>query len=194
MPKVKTLLVILLVITFSFSLLGCGLITSRTASTDEVVETGGQVPEWLLLSHRSIASEENDLDAIDENDEADEAVGGVDEDDGVTAESGQTEQATSEVAQAAETGSSGNTQQQAPSSSNDKAKDDTPKPGTREYNAWFAANRARGEYDPIYYRWYTQTNGGSIPFEKWKELQEEKDSNDSIDTDWFDGSPSGWGS
>lgn len=157
MPKVKTLLVVLLVITFAFSLLGCGLITSRTTSTDEVVEMGGQVPEWLLLSHRSIASEESDMDddlaAIDEDDndeERDEAVGGVDAD---TADSSQTEQASSEVAQAAESGSSEGTQQQQESSSQQQESsggstfDDLVakiKPGTSAYNDYLQ-HREPGE-------------------------------------------------
>jgi|GEM_PF-5969353 len=148
MPKVKTLFVILLVITFSFSLLGCGLVTSRTASTDEVVETGGQVPEWLLLSHRSIASEEND---IDEDEETGEAVNGVDEDEDVTADSSQTEQTTSEVAQAAESRQTEGTQhqtsqQQEPAPSGDPVKDivDRIVPGTREYNEYLQ-KRKQGE-------------------------------------------------
>ncbi|MGM0653049.1 MAG: hypothetical protein ACQES4_09770, partial [Bacillota bacterium] len=127
MPSIKALSFALLVIALSFSLIGCGIINSFTSSTDEVVEVGGQVPEWLQLSHRSIASEDNDreddLAAIDEEDEeeeeeeTDQAVGGVDEEDEVTADSAngdteQNEQATSEVAQAAETGSSESTEQQ----------------------------------------------------------------------------------
>jgi len=187
MPKVKTLLVILLVITFSFSLLGCGLITSRTASTDEVVETGGQVPEWLLLSHRSIASEENDLDAIDENDEADEAVGGVDEDDGVTAESGQTEQATSEVAQAAETGSSGNTQQASSGSTSTSGKSEKQQfleslqPGSRQYLVYLN-NRKHGE---------SKEEFVDRMFEE-AEKAAEKEKEDSLGFDDRE-SPSGWG-
>ena len=157
MPKVKTLFVILLVITFSFSLLGCGLVTSRTASTDEVVETGGQVPEWLLLSHRSIASEVNDIDddraVIDEEDEeeVDEAVSGLDDNDGATADSSQNGQASSEVAQAAESRQTEGTQhqtsqQQEPAPSGDPVKDivDRIVPGTREYNEYLQ-KRKQGE-------------------------------------------------
>ena len=205
MPKVKALLVVLLVIAFSFSLLGCGLITSRTASTDEVVEMGGQVPEWLLLSHRSMASEESDIDddlaAIDEeneDEEADEAVGGVDEDDGVAAgsasgDSDQTEQTTSEVAQAAETGSSGSTQQQETASSGSAdSSSSEPKPGSREYMAWFAANRAQGEYDKRMLEWFA--SGSSERYDRWvKNKEEEESKSGGMDSDWFEGSPSGWG-
>lgn len=192
MPKVKTLLVILFVIAFSFSLLGCGLITSRTASTDEVVETGGQVPEWLLLSHRSIASEENDIDdelaAIDEEDEeTDEAVGGVDEDDGVTAESGQTEQATSEVAQAAETGSSGSTQQASSGSTSTSGKSEKQQfleslqPGSREYLVYLN-NRKHGE---------SKEEFVDRMFEEAKKAAE-KEKEESLGFEDRE-SPSGWG-
>jgi len=186
MPKVKTLFVILLVITFSFSLLGCGLVTSRTASTDEVVETGGQVPEWLLLSHRSIASEVND---IDEDEETGEAVNGVDEDEDVTADSSQTEQTTSEVAQAAESRQTEGTQhqtsqQQEPAPSGDPVSDIVAKivPGTREYNQYLQ-----------------DRNQGETP-EQWVErkLKEQQDAAEQEGNagHWFDdagtGGPANW--
>lgn len=186
MPKVKTLFVILLVITFSFSLLGCGLITSRTASTDEVVETGGQIPKWLHLSHRSMASD--DLAATVEEDEGEES----DEDDGVTAESDQTEQATSEVAEAAETGSSESTQQQQPSSDQEQESsggstfDDMVAkivPGTREYNYYLQHRLDRHETPEEFLRRAL----------KEKEEAEKEESQGSMMGNW-DHSPSGWGS
>ena len=185
MPKVKTLFVVLLVITFSFSLLGCGLITSRTASTDEVVETGGQIPEWLLLSHRNIASEESDVDdelaAIDEDEEEKD----------VSAESGQTEQATSEVAQAAETGSSESTQQEQTSSDQQQESsggstfDDMVAkmvPGNPEYNYYLQHRKDRNETPEEFLRRAL----------KAKEEAEKEESKGSMMDGW-NHSPSGWG-
>ncbi len=97
MPKIKALIMFSLVIALSFSLIGCGLIASQSTETEEVIETGGQVPGWLLLSHRSVESPESEIDdelaAIDEDEEVEEV-----EEDEIT------------VAEAAE-GSSQSTQQ-----------------------------------------------------------------------------------
>ncbi len=148
MPKVKTLVFTLFVIALSFSLIGCGMLTSFTSSSEEVVEVGGQIPEWLLLSHRSIASEESDIDdelaAIDEDEE--------EKKEDVTADSDQTEQATSEVAQAADSGSAGYTQEE-PSGSNDSGSPELSEkqqllenmvPGKREH-LLYLQNKKSGE-------------------------------------------------
>lgn len=194
MPSIKALSLALLVIALSFSLIGCGIITTFTSSTDEVVEVGGQVPEWLQLSHRNIASEdsngEDDLDTIDE----DEAVGGADEDDGVTADSangdtGQTEQATSEVAQAAESGSSESTQQEPSGSSDSGSSGDSEfdnlvaklVPGTPEYNHYLQHRKDRHETPEQFVRRAL----------KAKEEADKEDSNGSFMGDFDSHSPTG---
>lgn len=78
MPKHKTLIVFAVVIAFSFSLIGCGLLTLRSTGPDEVAGIGGDLPEWLLLAHRGaegpgsergndpleIADDENETDTV----------------------------------------------------------------------------------------------------------------------------------
>jgi hypothetical protein len=80
MPKVKTLLITVLVIAFALSLTGCGMLLSRRAEPELAASLDGELPGWLLLSHRSeetFAAEPNLKDPAEDEDE----------DDGVTAPS-----------------------------------------------------------------------------------------------------------
>ena len=52
MLKFKTFLTLTIIVVFSFSLIGCGLLTSRSAEPVEEVSEG-ELPEWLLLAYRA---------------------------------------------------------------------------------------------------------------------------------------------
>lgn len=72
MPRIKAFLVLTLLVMFSFSLFGCELIAGLTPGPEEVM-TGqeGDLPEWLLLAHRSDESAiiDNDDDDLDDDSE-----------------------------------------------------------------------------------------------------------------------------
>ena len=51
MPRIKTFLVLVVLLIFSFSLIGCGLLSSRSAGPEEVSGEGEDLPEWLLLAY-----------------------------------------------------------------------------------------------------------------------------------------------
>lgn len=86
MLKVKALLITLLVLTLAVSLVGCGLIASRSTGPDETEPGGreGELPEWLLLAHRSVEGAGVNDDPLlpkerEEEEEADEAEEEADE-------------------------------------------------------------------------------------------------------------------
>jgi hypothetical protein len=86
MPKIKTFLLLTLVLVFSISLFGCGLFSSDTAAPEELTGQDGELPEWLLAAHREVEIEGTEItDDLPEEDDL--AIGGTDEDDGVTAPS-----------------------------------------------------------------------------------------------------------
>jgi hypothetical protein len=58
MNRVKTLLLISMVITTSFLVIGCGLINTWSASSEERLDLQDHLPEWLTLAHRVQAAEE----------------------------------------------------------------------------------------------------------------------------------------
>lgn len=64
MPRLKTLIMFLLVTTLSFALIGCSLIASRSTGPEEVAGSSGELPGWLLLAHRSAESPGNNDDEI----------------------------------------------------------------------------------------------------------------------------------
>ncbi len=188
MPKVKTLLITVLVIAFALSLTGCGMLLSRRAEPELAASLDGELPEWLLLSHRS----ENTFEADDllnpkdtaNDEEADEtAIGGVDEDDGVTPPSSDQTASTQPAPSS--------TPSATPSSS---SVDKSPKPGERNYLAWFAANGAKPPFDEAMLKWYGAT-GGNGSYADWKKAEDAKEAAGgdwSIDFTKTD-SPSGWG-
>jgi hypothetical protein len=142
MPKVKTLLITVLVIAFAFSLTGCGMLLSRRAEPELTASLDAELPEWLLLSHRSeetFVAEEEVLNPKDPEEEEEEiAIGGSDEDDGVTAPSSD-QVASSQPAQSSTPSSN--------SESSDSSIFETPQPGTREYLIWFSETGGQGSYE-----------------------------------------------
>ena len=68
MPKIKTLLMLSMVMGLSLSLLGCGLLTSSNADPEITAGQEGVLPEWLLADHRSLSvdipDEQNDDEAV----------------------------------------------------------------------------------------------------------------------------------
>jgi len=145
MPKVKTLLITVLVIAFALSLTGCGMLLSRRAEPELAASLDGELPEWLLLSHRSEESFAADevLNPKDSEEEEEEeiAIGGADEDDGVTAPSSE-QVASTQPAPSSSSGSS--------SSGNESSSSsifETPQPGTREYLVWFSETGGQGSYE-----------------------------------------------
>ena len=162
MPKIKTLLVVLLVLLFGISLTGCGLLGSRSPETVIDASLDGELPGWLLLSHRNevdpnaeIEEVANPKDPLEEEEEPDDlAIGGVDEEDAVTAPPASP-----------------------PASSGSSSTAQVPQPGSKEYMAWFAYNGAKGTYNPRYLEWFNETRG-SASYEAWlkaKEAEEEQE-------------------
>ena len=189
MPRIKTLVVLTLVLLFGFSLAGCGLLASRSPETAIDTSLDGELPGWLLLSHRNEVDPNAESDEVvnpkdpleDEVGQDDLAVGGSDENDNVTAPS-------AEQPAPANTSTS-----QQPSSSGSSSS--TPEPGSKEYMAWFAYNGAKGTYNPRYLEWFNETRGAA-PYDAWLENKKAEEENEAL----FDGmdftktSPSGWGS
>lgn len=142
MPKHKSLIVFAVVIAFSFSLIGCGLLASRSDGPDDLAGQGDELPEWLLLAHRGTegpGSERDDdiLDAEDDDaEESDSAVGGSDQDDGVTAPSA--DQAAPESTQTASAPQSTQPSTSGGSGTTDDSTDSNEEPefGTKEHLVW----------------------------------------------------------
>lgn len=173
MPKIKTFLLITLVLVFSISLFGCGLFSSDTAAPEELTGQDGELPEWLLAAHREVEGPGTEM-TDDLTEEDDLAIGGTDEDDGVTAPSAVQETPTQPEAT--------NTSTPAPAPAPAPAPEPdiyaTPSAGTKEYAVWFAETGATGSYSD----WLK---------EKLKEEEDAKEAEEAAD--WFEGSPSGWG-
>ena len=73
MFKIKAFLVLTILVVFSFSLFGCDLLSGFISGEEEVL-TGqdGELPEWLLLAHRSderVITDSYDLDLPDDDGE-----------------------------------------------------------------------------------------------------------------------------
>lgn len=130
MPKFKTLIMFMLVIALSFSLIGCGLLVSRSTDLEEVTGQNGDLPEWLLLAHRNSEASSGDRNGeiikpkeLDEDEDDDIAVEPADQD--------------STQTQAASVPTSSGTTSTAPSSEEQKSSNGKePKPGTKEYLVW----------------------------------------------------------
>ena len=155
MPKTKALIMFSLAIALSFSLIGCDLVASLSPEPEAAPEDNDEVPGWLLLAHRSDEGPEVDIDdeleSIEDEETAEETA----------TESPETVSDSYEQAQAAQT------PQQEKSASSD------PKPPSREYMAWFAANGATGEFDPLMVRWYVE--GQKQPYSDFvKKVEEEE--------------------
>lgn len=188
MPKVKTLLITVLVMAFALSLSGCGMLLSRRAEPELAASLDGELPEWLLLSHRSEETFEADdlLNPKDLDEEEDEIANGDPvEDDSVAAPS--SDQAASTQPAPSSTPSS------TPSTSIPKSLD--PKPGTRDYMAWFAANGAKPPFETAMLEWFA-TTAGSGSYAEWKKQKEAEDAagdGGGLFDDFGTSSPSGFG-
>jgi hypothetical protein len=62
MNRIKTLLIISIVIAFSVSMIGCGMLGSGSTTADVTSGAEGDLPEWLMLSHRAEAVEEPEVE------------------------------------------------------------------------------------------------------------------------------------
>ncbi len=186
MPKIKALITLFLVIAFSFSLFGCGLVASRGEEQVDLAGTGDELPEWLLLAHRSAGTPETDFEPemaeAEEEDEADDDTE-VNEDSVAEAAQGSTQ-----TAQA-----SGGSQQSSQTEQQSSSSTPEIKPGTREYNLYLQ-ERLPGESTE---EWYQRRLA-----EEADKLQQEEsggffDGEKGERTNFFDAdreSPSGFGS
>ena len=173
MPKTKALIMFSLAIALSFSLIGCDLVASLSPEPEAAPEDNDEVPGWLLLAHRSDEGPEVDIDdeleSIEDEETAEETA----------TESPETVSDSYEQAQAAQT------------PKEDTSANDDPKPGTRAYMAWFAANGAKGEFNPLMLEWFAlhSTNMSYGDFLKMKEEEEKSRDGSFLDDDFkeFDG-------
>ncbi len=134
MTKVKTLIMFSLIIALSFSLIGCGLIASRTTGPEEVAVESDEVPEWLQLSHRSAEGPESEMEDELESMEEEEPVAEATEESTQTAQAAETQQT-----------APSSSEQEAPAPEAEESADDPViKPGTPEYNIYMQ-NRLPGE-------------------------------------------------
>ncbi len=61
MPNFKTLLMILSVLTLSFLVIGCGMLTTPEAEPEDTeAAQEGELPEWLLSEHRTAQTEDEE--------------------------------------------------------------------------------------------------------------------------------------
>ncbi len=76
MPKLKAVLLLILSVGLILSLSGCGLLFSQSADLEEVESDPEiELPEWLLLAHRStsdLRAEEDQEPAMPKSDEEDD--------------------------------------------------------------------------------------------------------------------------
>ncbi len=76
MPKLKAVLLLVLSVGLILTLSGCGLLFSQSADQEEVKSDPGiELPEWLLLAHRStgdLRAEEDQEPAMPKSDEEDD--------------------------------------------------------------------------------------------------------------------------
>ena len=144
MPKHKTLIVFAVVIAFSFSLIGCGMLTSRSTGPDDMTGFGGDLPEWLLLAHRSAegpgTERDDDLLEVEDDDDlviadSDLPVGGSDQEDSVAAPSSNQGTQTAQAPQSSQPSSS--------QGSGSSSGSDEPEFGTREYLVWLKEQRQK---------------------------------------------------
>ena len=55
MPKFKTFLLLAITLVLALAMIGCGMLTSRGVGPETaMVTTGGELPEWLTLAHRTM--------------------------------------------------------------------------------------------------------------------------------------------
>jgi len=138
MHKVKTLLMTIFVLALSILMAGCGMLFSRDAEPEETetVSEEGEMPEWLLLSHRTASDADDDEEIAkpkdpedEETDEEDSITETTTEEEATAEEPVQTEPATTEQGTADhEAVADGEAAAQEEVQDNDE-----PKPGTMDY-------------------------------------------------------------
>lgn len=185
MPKLKALTVLFICLLLALLLAGCKLPGARSEQAALEAGADNELPQWLLLAHRSEVDpdlqkeEEANLKEplAEEGEVLDELSATAPE----GSQAGGQPESQPAPQEAASSGSnSGSSSSQTVSQ---------PKPGSKEYMAWYAHNKAQGTYDPRYLSWFNETRG-MVSFERWLKLKaEEKDKENSMS----DGSPSGWG-
>ena len=76
MPKFKAIIMIMIVAALFFSLIGCSQLATRSTDPELVTGQGGDLPEWLLLAHRSIdgSGDENGILNPKEPDEDEDEI------------------------------------------------------------------------------------------------------------------------
>lgn len=67
MNRVRTLLLISIVVTISFLVIGCGLIGTWSASSEDDLDLKDHLPQWLSLAHRVQAAEEPIIEPEDDD-------------------------------------------------------------------------------------------------------------------------------
>jgi len=160
MPKFKALIMFMIVAALSFSLIGCGQLATRNTDPEVLTGQGGELPEWLLLAHRSTDGPggENDNGILNPK-ESDE-----DEDDSIADESA--DQDTTQTASAPSSSGSTSGRTSAPKEEESKSNDSEPKPGEMGYLEWMNQNRRASsgtaeqdddDDDP----WFQTGDGGS---------------------------------
>ncbi len=129
MKRIKTLLILVLVVAFVVLISGCGMLGYRSAGVDTGLSSIDELPQWLTLAHRAEAAEEPEIEEEEEatEEEAAEAPAQT-----ATTQPATTQPATTQPAQ--QTG--------------------TPKwqqPGTPEYLAKIMLDEKFREYESIRY-------------------------------------------
>lgn len=130
MSNMKSTIFISLTVTLALLMVGCGILTSQTATPDETSGQTGELPVWLSLAHY----EATETDGLDDSSESD-----GDDDDfflGSNTESGETAPAPAQATSPAPA-------TPAPAQSSEPAADSAsesdatpPSPGTMEYILW----------------------------------------------------------
>jgi len=66
MKRIKTLLILVLVVAFVVLVSGCGMLGSRSAGVETGSSSIDELPQWLTLAHRAEAAEEPEVDEEEE--------------------------------------------------------------------------------------------------------------------------------
>jgi len=144
----------------SIALIGCGFIATTSTESEDIAVESTEVPEWLLLSHRTAEGPAVEIDDEPESVEDEETVAEAAEDSTQTAQAAEPQQT-----------APASSEQAAPAPQAEKSSGDgTLKPGTREH-AVYLQHRKPGE----------------TPEEFLKRAKEErKKAEEKSAGDWFD--------
>ncbi len=162
MHKVKSLIMFSLVLTLSFALIGCGFIASTSTDSEQVAVESTEVPEWLLLSHRSAEGPESEIEDEPESMEDEETV----------AEAAEESTQTAQAAEPQQTAPSSNEQAAPAPQAEENSDEKTLKPGTREYTVYLR-HRKPGETEEEF-------------LERAKKEKEKAEKDKQSSDHWFD--------